>query len=144
MLTLNETTLYYHSLNRPLTHKAGVIKKWAAKADIFSAPLPMPVKSKSVDSHSQSRAPPSLSHGSTHSSSKSVLSNAISIITNSDPNPSAVLNDDDLQGGFVDEDETKGVKRDAAASSPLKGKVCATNKVSHGAPAPADLSADTS
>ena len=59
-----------------------------------------------------------------------MLSKSVSIICDSSRDDTVqILTDEDPQGGFVDEDETRGPERDAAVSSPTKGKVHATNQV---------------
>jgi hypothetical protein len=125
LLTLDETTLFYFSLtSEPIPKKTGIIKNWAAAVDSF------PSRAPSVKSGSSRSQVPLLTTGSTRSSVTSTLTDAVLISIDRkfarDPTP----DDNDRVGGLVDEDETRGKERDAAISSPVKGKMRVTSSVS--------------
>lgn len=133
-LTLDQTTLFYYSLNsNETTQKSSFVKNWAAKAGTFSAPSK---PGTSTTSKSRTGAP-SLVNASTRSSSTSALTSGVVInsnrkfdkLTNSTELSWPSADEEGIQGNFVDEDETKGAERDAAVASPFKGKVRATSSV---------------
>ena len=128
MLTLDETTLYYWSLNSPdESHKKGLITDWTSSVNSF-APSQNP-KNKSIAKSTNSRVP-SLTNASTRSSSKSVLTDTVMITADrKNSRQSAQEPNVKISGGLPDEDETNGEERDVAISSPVKGKVRLTSTV---------------
>ena len=121
LLTLDETTLFYFSL--PVPKKTGVIKNWAAAVDSYSS------NASARSGTSKSRVP-ALTIGSTCSTVTSTLTDAVLISMDRKPTHDITPDDDDRVGGLVDEDETRGEERNAAASSPVKGKMRVTSSVS--------------
>ena len=122
MLTLDPTTLFYLSLmetSKPKT--VGLIDSWAVEVSAAGLPL-----SKKSNKPASIRSIPSLTIGSTRSTSTSVLTNRVAI-TSAEPQ---VIDISDDEFGFPDEDETKGPERDAAVASPPKGKKRVTSSVS--------------
>ena len=125
MLTLDRTTLFYFSLMQTSDQKSqygGLISSWAAEVNAGRA------RSKASSKPRDVRSIPSLTSGTTRSTSTSVLTNRVAI-TSTDP---GVVDGSDAESGhgWPDEDETKGVERDAAVNSPPKGKKRADSSVS--------------
>jgi len=121
MLTLDPTTLFYLSLMETSNpKKGGLIDMWAA-----GVPTRLPL-SKNSNKPASIRSIPSLTIGSTRSTSTLVLTNRVAI-TSAEPQ---VIDISDDEFGFPDEDETKGPERDAAVASPPKGKKRVTSSVS--------------
>jgi len=73
---------------------------------------------------------PALTTGSTCLSVASTLTDTVVISTDCKRIRDTTPDDDEGAGGLVDEDETRGDERDAAASSPVKGKTRVTSSVS--------------
>jgi hypothetical protein len=117
MLTLDWTTLFYFSLRDDMANHEGLIEDWAAK---------VPRNAKPGSSHS--KATPSLTCGSTRGSHAPLS-------TQSALNSVKISNRDDgikvTEGGLSDSDKTKGVERDAAIKSPLKGKQRIRSSISY-------------
>jgi hypothetical protein len=125
MLTLDRTTVFYFSLMQTSDQKSqycGLISSWAAEVSAGCAHSKASSKPGGVCSI------PSLTNGTTQSTSTSVLTNRVAITSAN----LGVVNVSDAESGhgFPDEDETKGVEWDAAVTSPPKGKKHATSSVS--------------
>jgi hypothetical protein len=125
MLTLDRTTLFYFSLMQTSDQKSqygGLISSWAAEVNAGRA------RSKASSKPGGVRSIPSLTNGTTRSTSTSVLTNRVAITSAN----LGVVDVSDAESGhrFPDEDETKGVERDAAVTSHPKGKKRATSSVS--------------
>ena len=119
MLTLDETTLYYFSLSSSEPRGKGGVKEWASMVSTFAPPS----KSKSTaGAASLGSQAPSLTSGSTRSSSKSALTDQIVVTMDQ---VDIVAGEADLQGGLADD----GAERDEAALSPVKGKKRLNSKV---------------
>lgn len=131
MLTLDETTLYYFFLsdNASKSKKdfSSGINSWAASVPSNSRPASKATTNvsqrsifkNSTSSRSGSMLPP-LTHGSTRSSAHSVLTTDVKISHDIKAEPQNDIEIAEL--GLSDEDETKGLERDAAIMSPPKGK----------------------
>jgi hypothetical protein len=89
-----------------------------------------PSRAPSVRSGSSRSQVPLLTTGSTSSSVTSTLTDAVLISIDHKPARDPTPDDNDRVGGLVDEDETRGKERDAATSSPVKGKMRVTSSVS--------------
>ena len=126
MLTLDETTLFYFSLySFPESTARGKVKDWTSRVNDFA---PHPTSKTNTTSSSRSKSQiPALTTASTHSS-RSVLTDDI-VITGRNYDTGAG-SDVNWLGGLEDENETYGEERDAAASSPIKGKIRLVNTVS--------------
>jgi hypothetical protein len=132
MFTLDETTLYYWSLYSPdESHKTGVVTDWRSAVTSFD---PLKTKGKAASKSVNSRVP-SLTHASTRTSSKSVLTEKVMITADRKPDvgqgPAKQSNPVTINevGGLFDEDEINGEERDVAVSSPIKGKLRLTSTV---------------
>jgi hypothetical protein len=120
MLTLDETTMFYYSLYSVTGAKTGVIENWKTRVE--------PPHSKPASRVSSNSTLPSLTAGSTATTTRSTLSKNVLIsesrkIKTEEPSVSQF-------GGLSDEDEANGDERDAAATSPFKGRNRATSSVS--------------
>jgi hypothetical protein len=138
MLTLDETTLYYFFLSDSASAMDSKefstgINDWAASIPENSKPgskantsQPSIFKNRSASHRNGSVLPP-LTNGSTQSSSNSVLTNNI-LISHTEPvirikeEPKKNYHLGVIDGGLSDEDETQGLEREAAVTSPPKGK----------------------
>jgi hypothetical protein len=121
MLTLDETTLFYFSLySHPKTQK-NVVPDWRTSVALFAPPFNNSNKAKARGPKSL----PSLTTTTTASSTVSSLTNDIWINDNDQGSTDLTWSH-----GIDDEDETHGEERDAAASSPIKGKVRLRSSVS--------------
>jgi hypothetical protein len=128
MLTLDETTLFYFSLySQSQSHKKGVINDWASNVASFDSGISLP-KPKSKGGASLNSGVPSLTRASTLSSKSSALTDSITITDKKEGRPVSYSSH---IGGLQDEDEAHGAERDAAASSPVKGKVRLSSRVIH-------------
>jgi hypothetical protein len=125
MLTLDRTPFFDFSLMQTSYQKSqygGLISSWAAEVNAGRA------HSKASSKPGGVRSIPSLTNGTTRSTSTSVLTNCVAITS---ANLGVVdVSDAESRHGFPDEDETKGVERDATVTSPPKGKKCAMSSVS--------------
>lgn len=144
MLTLDATTLFFYSRildaidsdeqshpskKRKSNLESNPITAWAAKVPLRASPAGRPAGSVSKKSSRTNATlpPPSLTAGSTRTSTASVLTNGIKIkssvaapakrVKKEAKEPRIEVGEN---GIFSDEDETMGVERDAAVSSPLK------------------------
>jgi hypothetical protein len=135
LLMLNHSTLFYWTLSDGVHDKrkrGDEIKEWAS-----AVPKGKPTSraANSVTSHAQS-AIPSLTSGASRSSAPSILTADVKIISRSRfeslkvkpelASPIFVDND----GGLSDNDEVRGEEREAAITSPPKGKKRVTSEVS--------------
>lgn len=120
MLTLDQSTLFYFSLNSNPDIKRG-IKSWASNVDM----------GLSSDHAKLNNRPVSSKAGS----SKSVITSKSTLVDNVIISRKVAVNsrpDSPLSenfGGIRDEDETFGAERDAAISSPIKGRGRLTSSV---------------
>jgi hypothetical protein len=80
---------------------------------------------KMLTSHPPNSTVPPLTNASTWSSSNSVLTKDIMITKKAAPPAKITI----VDGGLSDEDETTGFEREAAVTSPSKGKQCVTSAV---------------
>jgi hypothetical protein len=122
MLTLDRTTLFYLSYVNSSANNdqeaselvTNGVREWAA------AVVPRPPSKTSKSSNPSVRSLTSLTQGSTRSSSASAsaLSNSALVVSSAD------------QYGIPDGDQICGPERDAAISSPSKGKKRVDNTVS--------------
>ena len=125
MLTLDDTTLYYFSLFSPSETKKGRINNWTSTVSSFGAPQ----QKNEVRGGSKSSQVPSLTDGTTRASSRSALTDVVVLTSHkNNHSPSTftlgpTASDIDWLHGIDDADERKGEERDAAAASPIKGKV---------------------
>jgi hypothetical protein len=123
MLTLDETTLYFHSRRTSATadHKlAGVVKNWAK--------LIQPLTNSSKNSRASSIR--SASTTLRNSASTIATSNHITVGAAEGDSDEELEQRDDNIGGFADELELDNLEADAARSSPIKGGKRVTNNVS--------------
>lgn len=136
MLTLDETTLYYYFLSDDTTSNK---RKFSAGINDWAESVARNSKSKSLKSSNKTSSRsasilPLLTNASSRSSVNSVLTKGITI-SQAAPVPIKVETNDDsiliIDGGISDEDETHGFERDAAVSSPPKGKKRVTSAVSN-------------
>jgi len=133
MLTLDETTLFYYSLSLSKDKKvSSLIKDWSKFVDNSTKPkLPSNTHGSSTSttlaSNTQARA---------RGTKVSPLTDQV-VITSREEGPKSTLRSkadlslDDVSGGLSNEDEVQGAEREEAVNSPPKGKVRATNAVSH-------------
>ena len=133
MLTLDRTTLFYLSYANSSANTdqevSGLIAEWAAAVKPRPSSKVSKSKSKSKSSTNRSalsRSLVPLTHGSTRPSSASGLSTTVLVTS------SAKINDglDESPYGIQEDDEIYGPERDAAISSPTKGKKRVDNTVS--------------
>jgi hypothetical protein len=141
LLSLNQTTLYYHFLSdRTSIQKtfATGINNWVENIPDNADPLAKPgnkvaTTSAAPTSRKKSKVSkhgsnvPALTNATSRSSQPSVLSHSIKISQNDDVKvkTQAQLHDTSIEIielGLEDDDETKGVEREAALKSPPKGK----------------------
>jgi hypothetical protein len=138
MLTLDQTTLYYHFLSNSAPNGNNG-EKFLSGINNWAASIPRNAKPASKAATTSTKA---TSGGSllsplteaTTSSASSVLTKNISISHKSPVNVKLEADDDafnSIGGGLSDEDETNGIERDAVVASSLKGKKCATSAVSN-------------
>jgi hypothetical protein len=129
MLTLDPSTLFYWNLSDPTKKVKYSIESWAKSIPLNAKP---PSRARSHTTTS-SRAVPSLTNASSHSTGTSVLTNAITITSTAAP-PVQIKPDPDFieihDGGLSDHDEISGRERDAAVFSPPKGKTRLNSEVS--------------
>jgi hypothetical protein len=127
MLTLDQSTLFYFSINStPEPSKKG-IKSWASHVDL-------PIPSRPNSNHGSRGSKPgsqhtSSQHNSSFRTSKSTLVDHIVITTKADDRSASASDNDETFGRFEYEDETAGVERDFAVSSPIKGSGRLTSSV---------------
>ena len=120
MLTLDQSTLFYFSINRtPEPFRKG-IKSWASHVEL---PIPSRPNSK-----------PGSKAGSQHNNdsfltSKSTLVDHIVITAKVDDCSASPSNNNETFSCFVYKDETVGVECDFAVSSPIKGSGRLTSSV---------------
>jgi hypothetical protein len=140
LLTLDETTLFYHYRRTLATNKklSGVIKNWAKAIE----PTAGSNLSKTGSSASSARTVQTTSSSSTNQQTSTtkaatpVISDRIEIAAAEDQDqdveqPEQHENDVFKLGGFAgDEAELDGVEGGFAMSSPAKGRKCVTNDVS--------------
>lgn len=151
MLTLNPTTLFYWNLSNPPAKKVKYsesqgIEVWSKTIPRSSKPPPSQPTSraqsqtgtqnsfKTLYSSKSQAVTPSLTSGSTRSSVPTALTNKIVLSTEKtaalqikpDPDASFMVNDN----GLSDNDEMRGVEREAAVATPHKGKARLDSKVS--------------
>jgi hypothetical protein len=138
MLTLDQTTLYYHFLSNSAPNGnngekfLSGINNWAASIPRNAKPASKATTTTTKATSGGSLLPP-LTEATTRSAS-SVLTKNISISHKAPVNVKLEADDDafnSIGGGLSDEDETNGIERDAAVASPLKGKKCVTSAVSN-------------
>ena len=120
MLILDETTLFFFNL-RASTHITsqrlpGLIESWVARVP-SGAPVKKGLKSASVISSSTLA-------GSKTAKSRITSSNSVGISSASEPPSTIAVNE---LGGLFDENEND--EREAAMSSPIKGKTRVTSAV---------------
>ena len=125
MLTLDPSTLFYWNLSDPPPKKLKhAVESWAKS---------IPLNAKPPSHAPSSHVTPSLTHGSSRSTGRSVLTDAI-IVTSKVARPAQIKPDPDFidihDGGLSDHDEIRGRERDAAVFSPPKGKVRLNSEVS--------------
>jgi hypothetical protein len=131
MLTLDETTLFYYSLSLSKDKKvSSLIKDWSKFVDNSTKPkLPS-------NTHGSSTSTTLASNTQARGTKVSPLTNQVAI-TSREEGPKSTLRSkadlsvDEVSGGLSDEDEVQGAEREEAVNSPPKGKVRATNAVSH-------------
>ena len=143
MFTLDQTTLYYYSLSDSTSNGNSKGEKFLSGINSWAAAIPRNGKPASKatgtgkTSTKSSRGDsilPQLTETTTCSSTNSVLTKNVMI---SQPAPVKVkLEANDariniIDGALSDEDETNGVERDAAVTSPPKGKKRVTSSVSN-------------
>ena len=124
MLTLDETTLFFHyrrtTAPAEADHKlAGVIKSWAK--------LVRPANSSKTASRASSirSAPTTLQNSTTETSSHITIGAA-----ENDADEELEQREENTIGGFADEFELDDFEADAARSSPVKGGKRVTSDVS--------------
>jgi hypothetical protein len=102
------------------------MKDWA------SSVAPSNLKAQNTISSFKTQVP-LLTNASTRSSKSALTDHVVITTDHKDDHDSTkqvdVASDADWQGGLEDEDETHGEERDAAALSPIKGKVRLTSAV---------------
>jgi hypothetical protein len=130
MLTLDATTLYYYFLSEATNGKKSFssgINDWAASIPSNAKPASRATTISKPGSRARppnSTVPP-LTNASTWSSSNSVLTKDIMITKKATPPAKITI----VDGGLSDEDETAGFEREAAVTSPPKGKQRVTSAV---------------
>jgi hypothetical protein len=132
MLTLDPSTLYYWNLSDPPTKKFKYsVESWAKSVPVNAKP-PSRAPSHTNTATSTSRTLPSLTNGSSRSTSRSVLTDAIAITSTAAPRVQIKPDPDFIDihdGGLSDHDEIRGRERDAAVFSPPKGKTRLNSEV---------------
>ena len=133
MLTLNEMTLYYYSISVNATAPApkkqsALIKEWAAHVDSQRVATG---RSRPSSRRSSATLASSTARSSTRKTETSSLTNNIQIVSlqSASANTNSNIISLDVTGGLADEDETHGNEREAAITSPPKGKVRVTSTV---------------
>ena len=140
MLTLDQSTLFYWTFSDSNAKKRKhAIDEWAATIPNNAKPAsraPSQTTTRSHKSRSNS-ALPSLTSGTSRLTAPSVLTNNIKIVTHpalapvkvkAEPAPDIIEIYSD--GGLSDNDEMRGIEREAAVTSPPKGKKRITSEVS--------------
>ena len=145
MLTLDHSTLFYWNLTSntqaPSAERFNpslAVRSWAKDIPVDAKP-PSQAPSRPPTNRSTTTAItlPSLTNGSSRSAGHSVLTNTITITSNSGkrapsvqvkPDPDFINFHDD--GALSDHDEIMGQERDAAMLSPPKGKKRLNSEVS--------------
>ena len=127
MLTLDQSTPFYFSLNSHPEPLKKAMKSWAFNVDV--------VQSAFMKSNTGWR-PGSRAGSSKTVSEYTLINNPITVSrkvnTNLKPRPiCSILPTGLTSGGFQDEDELFGPEHDAAISSPIKGSGHLTSTVSH-------------
>ena len=144
MLTLDQTTLYYHFLSDSASNSNNNGEKFLSGINNWAASIPRNAKpaskvtskittSTKATSRGGSLLPP-LTKATSRSSASSVLTKNITISHKASVNVKLEANDgafNFIGGGLPDEDETNGIERDAAIASPPKGKKRVTSAVSN-------------
>jgi hypothetical protein len=134
LLSLNDTTLYYFFLSdRPnvrdfstgINHWAAAIPDNANPGNNRVASTSASRKSNKPSNHSQV---PALTNATSRSSNASVLTKNIVISQDVAVKENCIVV---AEIGLEDEDETRGVERDAALNSPPKGKIRISSAVSN-------------
>lgn len=136
MFTLDETTVFYHSLQSSYTscQRKGLtdINNWAADVD-----SQIDAGDRCHTSRTSFTIAASLNTVASRQTKKSPLTDNILITSSQDSAPKNVASEphpdvsmDDISGGLSDEDEMHGLEREEALSSPPKGKNRATSSVS--------------
>ena len=141
MLTLDQTTLYYHFLSDLASNGNNSGEKFLSGIKSWAASIPRNAQPSSkatsktgtkTSSRGDSILPP-LTEATTRSSANSVLTKNITISQKAPVKVKLETNDVSINivdEGLSDEDETNGVERDAAVASPPKGKKRVTSAVS--------------
>jgi hypothetical protein len=146
MLTLDQTTLYYHFLSDSASNGNNSGEKFLSGIKSWAASIPRNAQPSSkatsktgtsktgtkTSSRGDSILPP-LTEATTRSSANSVLTKNITISQKAPVKVKLETNDVSINivdEGLSDEDETNGVERDAAVASPPKGKKRVTSAVS--------------
>lgn len=131
LLILDETTLFYYNLRTKATvkDKVGLVKNWAAKLPLPNKPAPRSSASTSEKSKGSNHSGPPNSRTTTSSTAIVIAKETLRVPSKRKaPVDELSTDEDDNQyGGFVDEDEE--VEREAAMSSPIKGKQRLTSTV---------------
>jgi hypothetical protein len=129
MLTLDETTLFYHSLSHASqsrsTAKLADVNNWVDKVASTQS------GAKSGKKATSATTPPLTTESSKRSAS--TTTNVTSYKKLKSSHHAEVLGSEDeliILGGLSDHDETTGGERDAAVLSPPKGKQRVTSNVS--------------
>jgi hypothetical protein len=136
LLTLDESTLFYFSargINNNNKGLSGIIKNWSATITNCA-----PLSKASSQASSNRRISSAAQVLSTRLTTKSMLSDSVAISTNQKHNPQTSHSLDDVSpditsnhlGGLSDEDNMENDEREAALSSPIKGKGRVTSSVS--------------